>query len=342
VSHPGSAAEPILSIRDLVVDFPTDDGIVHAVDHVSYDIFPGEAIGVVGESGSGKSVTFLAVMGLLDRSRVRISGQALLAGRNLLTMSPSELRQVRGNEIAMIFQDPGTSLNPVMRVGEQIGEAILAHDETASPSAAARRSVGLLDLVGVPDAATRVRQFPHEFSGGMRQRVMIAMALANGPRVLIADEPTTALDVTIQAQVMEILRAAQQETGAATILITHDLGLVSESAARVAVMYAGRLAEIGPADEIFARPAHPYTTGLMSSLPDLSGDPRRLVPIQGQPPSLLDVPSGCAFHPRCALRNERAICAEERPVQVQVSPGHAAACHFHDEVRLRGISGAAS
>ena len=327
-----SPSEPILSIRDLVVDFPTDDGVVHAVDHVSYDIYAAEALGVVGESGSGKSVTFLAVMGLLDRSRVRISGQALLGGRDLLAMSPAELRQVRGNDIAMIFQDPGTSLNPVLRVGEQISEAILAHDKSASGAAASRRAVGLLDLVGVPDPAARVRQFPHEFSGGMRQRVMIAIALANGPKVLIADEPTTALDVTIQAQVMEVLRAAQQETQAATILITHDLGLVSESAARVAVMYAGRLAEIGPTDDILGRPSHPYTTGLMASLPDLVGDPRRLVPIPGQPPSLLEVPSGCAFHPRCSLRAERTICAVERPELIVLSPGHSAACHFSSEV----------
>ena len=326
--------QPILSIRDLVVDFPTDDGIVHAVDHVSYDIYPGEALGVVGESGSGKSVTYLAIMGLLDRSRVRISGQALLDGQDLLAMPPKELNRVRGDDIAMIFQDPATSLNPVMRVGPQISEAVLAHDTSATNKSADRRAVDLLELVGVPDPKQRSRQYPHEFSGGMRQRVMIAMALANRPSVLIADEPTTALDVTIQAQVMEILRTAQTETGAATILITHDLGLVSESAARVAVMYAGRLAEIGAAADILERPSHPYTNGLLSSLPDMADEPRRLSPIMGQPPSLLDVPSGCAFHPRCALRGDRAICAAERPVLVEVAGDHRSACHFPAEAAL--------
>jgi len=327
---------PVLSIRDLVVDFPTDDGIVHAVDHVSYDVYAGEALGVVGESGSGKSVTYLAIMGLLDRSRVRISGQALLDGQDLLAMPPKELNRVRGDDIAMIFQDPATSLNPVMRIGPQISEAVLAHDASATGKSADRRAVELLDLVGVPDPEARSRQYPHEFSGGMRQRVMIAMALANGPRVLIADEPTTALDVTIQAQVMEILRAAQTDTGAATILITHDLGLVSESAARVAVMYAGRLAEIGASTEIFARPSHPYTNGLLASLPDLADEPRRLSPIIGQPPSLLDVPSGCAFHPRCELRGDRAICAEERPTLADVAPEHGSACHFPQEAAAMG------
>jgi oligopeptide/dipeptide ABC transporter ATP-binding protein len=327
---------PVLSIRDLVVDFPTDDGIVHAVDHVSYDVHPAEALGVVGESGSGKSVTYLAIMGLLDRSRVHVSGQALLDGKDLLAMSPKELNRVRGDEIAMIFQDPATSLNPVMRIGPQISEVVLAHDTSATGSSANRRAVELLDLVGVPDPEQRSRQYPHEFSGGMRQRVMIAMALANGPRVLIADEPTTALDVTIQAQVMEILRTAQTETGAATILITHDLGLVSESAARVAVMYAGRLAEIGDAADILRHPSHPYTNGLLASLPDMTGEPRRLSPILGQPPSLLDVPSGCAFHPRCELRRARAICAEERPDLVVVATEHQSACHFPDEAAAMG------
>jgi peptide/nickel transport system ATP-binding protein len=330
------SSEPVLSIRDLVVDFPTDDGIVHAVDHVSYDVYAGEALGVVGESGSGKSVTYLAIMGLLDRSRVRISGQALLDGQDLLAMPSKELNRVRGDDIAMIFQDPATSLNPVMRIGPQISEAVLAHDDSATGRSASRRAVELLDLVGVPDPEQRSNQYPHEFSGGMRQRVMIAMALANGPRVLIADEPTTALDVTIQAQVMEILRAAQMDTGAATILITHDLGLVSEFAARVAVMYAGRLAEVGASAAIFEHPSHPYTNGLLASLPDMAHEPRRLSPIIGQPPSLLDVPSGCAFHPRCELRRDRAICAQERPVLVDVAPEHGSACHFPDEAAAMG------
>jgi peptide/nickel transport system ATP-binding protein len=328
-THTGRAlaagAERVLEIRDLTVDFATEDGIIHAVDQVSYDVYVGETLGVVGESGSGKSVTWLAVMGLLRRTTARVSGSVLLDGRNLVGLSEADLRPIRGRDIAMIFQDPNTSLNPVMSVGDQIAEAIAAHAGRSDPGASRKRSIKLLDLVGIPDARSRHRQFPHEFSGGMRQRVMIAMAIANDPRILVADEATTALDVTIQAQVLEILQIAREETHAATIMITHDLGLVAELADRIVVMYAGRVAEIGACDEIFRAPSHPYTEGLMASIPGLHGEVRRLEPIPGQPPSLTQVPSGCAFHPRCGRSRGRSVCTDQRPALIEVRPSHLSA-----------------
>jgi peptide/nickel transport system ATP-binding protein len=327
-------AARVLEIRDLTVDFSTEDGVVHAVDHVSYDVYIGEMLGVVGESGSGKSVTWLAAMGLLRRTTAKVSGSVLLDGRNLVELSDADLRPIRGRDIAMIFQDPNTSLNPVMSIGDQIVEAIVAHAGRSDPGAARSRSIKLLELVGIPDARARHRQFPHEFSGGMRQRVMIAMAIANDPRILVADEATTALDVTIQAQVLEILQIARQETHAATILITHDLGLVAELADRIVVMYAGRVAEIGVCEEIFRAPAHPYTEGLMGSIPAMDGEPRRLKPIPGQPPSLTQVPSGCAFHPRCGRSRNRSECIDQRPALVSVRPNHESACHFWPEMAL--------
>ena len=270
--------EPLLQIRDLAVEFATDDGVVHAVNGVGYDVYPGETLGIVGESGSRKSVSVMSVLGLVPQGRIA-GGEAIFKGRDLLTMKPRQLREIRGGPIAMIFQDPMTSLNPVLTVGDQLVEAIRAHQPDVSAKAARDRVVELLTLVGVPSPEQRVDQYPHEFSGGMRQRAMIAMAIANLPSLLIADEPTTALDVTIQAQILDVLKAAQRETHAATILITHDLGVVAELADRVVVMYAGRVVELADVHTIFAAPRHPYTVGLMDSLPSIVDDEDWLRPI---------------------------------------------------------------
>ena len=327
-------AEPVLSIRDLTVEFKTDDGIVHAVDGVSYDVNPSEVLGIVGESGSGKSVSMLAVLGLIPQPPGRIvKGEALYKGEDLVKMPKGQLRKLRGGEMAMVFQDPMTSLNPVLKVGYQLAEAIKAHNDGVGDDEARERSIRLLDLVGVPNPGQRVDQFPHEFSGGMRQRAMIAMAIANDPTLLIADEPTTALDVTIQAQIIEVLKAAQHETHAAIILITHDLGLVAELADRVVVMYAGRVVEYGDVFTIFSNPRHPYTVGLMESLPGLTVDQVGLQPIPGQPPSLISLPPGCAFHPRCALSNGRVRCRTEvPPLRSTGHAEHISACHFQEEL----------
>jgi oligopeptide/dipeptide ABC transporter ATP-binding protein len=331
------ASEPLLSIRNLVTEFTTEDGVVHAVDGVSYDVYPGEVVGVVGESGSGKSVTVMSVLGLIPQPPGRIAaGEILFEGRDLLRLSSRQLRAIRGREIAMIFQDPMTSLNPVLTVGDQIAEAILAHDSKVGEDKARVRVIELLELVGVPNPEVRFDQYPHEYSGGMRQRAMIAMAMANQPKLLIADEPTTALDVTIQAQVLDVLRTAQEETSAATILITHDLGLVAEMADRVVVMYGGRVVEMGDVDTIFHSPKHPYTLGLMSSLPRLDTDLDRLAPIPGQPPSLISLPGGCAFHPRCRLfetLDAPTRCSQETPdLRAVTGAGHRAACHFSEDI----------
>ena len=324
--------EPLLSIRDLVVEFKTEDGVVHAVDGVSYDLFPGETLGIVGESGSGKSVSTLALLGLIPQPPGRIvSGTADFKGRDLLKLKKKALREVRGNEVAMVFQDPMTSLNPVLTVGRQLGEAIKTHYPDEKDEVVKQRVIDLLGLVGVPNPEARYSQFPHEFSGGMRQRAMIAMAITNSPTLLIADEPTTALDVTIQAQVLEVLKRVQQETQAATILITHDLGIVAEMCDRVLVMYAGHIVETGTVEEIFRAPRHPYTIGLMDSLPKLTEDEEWLRPISGSPPSLIDLPPGCPFHPRCFLARER--CRQENPPLKPVEgSGHASACHFSEEL----------
>jgi peptide/nickel transport system ATP-binding protein len=327
--------EPILSIKNLAVEFKTDDGIVHAVDDITYDVFPGETLGIVGESGSGKSVSTLSILGLIPQPPGRIvSGTAMFKGKDLLKMKKKELRAFRGDEVAMVFQDPMTSLNPVLKVGHQLGEAIKTHYPKIKDSEVKKRVVDLLRLVGVPNPDTRYSQYPHEFSGGMRQRAMIAMAIANSPSLLIADEPTTALDVTIQAQVLEVLKTVQNETNAATILITHDLGIVAELCERVLVMYAGRIVESGDVHTIFQNPRHPYTIGLMDSLPKLTEDEDWLRPIPGQPPSLINRPSGCAFHPRCFLSQGRLACHEEIPVLREVDGGtdHYAACHFAEEL----------
>jgi oligopeptide transport system ATP-binding protein len=326
--------DPLLSIENLVVEFKTEDGIVHAVDGVSYDLFPGETLGIVGESGSGKSVSTLALLGLIPLPPGRIaSGTAMFKGQDLLRLKKKALREVRGNEVAMIFQDPMTSLNPVLTVGNQLGEAIKTHHPDEKNDAIKGRVIELLKLVGVPNAETRYSQYPHEFSGGMRQRAMIAMAISNSPSLLIADEPTTALDVTIQAQVLEVMKRVQKETDAATILITHDLGIVAEMCDRVVVMYAGHIVESGDVTTIFTLPRHPYTIGLMNSLPKLTEDEEWLEPITGAPPSLIDLPSGCPFHPRCFLAREK--CRQENPPLIQVEgagPAHLSACHFSEEL----------
>jgi oligopeptide/dipeptide ABC transporter ATP-binding protein len=326
--------EPQLSIRDLAVEFKTDDGIVHAVDGVSYDVYPGEILGIVGESGSGKSVSTMALLGLIPQPPGRIAGgTAMFKGADLLKMKRSEIERFRGDEVAMVFQDPMTSLNPVLKIGYQLGEAIKTHYPKEPDDKVDARVVDLLTLVGVPNPEVRVNQYPHEFSGGMRQRAMIAMAIANSPSLLIADEPTTALDVTIQAQVLEVLKRVQDETGAATILITHDLGIVAEMCERVIVMYAGRIVESGDVNTIFRAPRHPYTIGLMDSLPKLTEDEEWLRPIPGAPPSLISRPSGCAFHPRCFLSQGRARCREEVPeLKPAEGTAHLAACHFSDEL----------
>jgi oligopeptide/dipeptide ABC transporter ATP-binding protein len=332
--------DPVLSIQNLTVEFKTEDGIVHAVTDVSYDLFPGETLGVVGESGSGKSVSVMSMLGLIPIPPGKIlSGQALYKGRDLLTMSKKEIREIRGGQMAMIFQDPMTSLNPVLTIGEQIAEAIQVHNPGTSDGDARKRSIHLLEVVGVPSADRRFDQYPHEFSGGMRQRAMIAMSIANDPQVLIADEPTTALDVTIQAQIIEVMRAAQQETHAAIVLITHDLGLIAELADRVVVMYAGRVVELGDVYTIFNSPRHPYTVGLMSSLARLDADQEWLRPIPGQPPSLLNRPPGCAFHPRCEFSQGRAICRTDVPELRGFGEGgvHLSACHFAEELAAHHI-----
>jgi oligopeptide/dipeptide ABC transporter ATP-binding protein len=290
----------LLSVRDLRVGFVTEGGLLQAVDRVSFDLAAGEVLAIVGESGSGKSVTAQTILGLTRSPNARIEGSARCRGTELLEADDDAIRAIRGERIAMVFQDPMTSFNPVYRIGVQIGEAIRAHRRDVSKSEARERAVELLDAVGIPDAERRVDAYPHEFSGGMRQRAMIAMALALDPDVLIADEPTTALDVTVQAQILRLLERLNRERGLATILITHDLGVVAETADRVLVMYAGRVLEQGTLEEIFYDPQHPYTWGLMGSLTRLDrGRPERLPQIKGAPPSLLDLPRGCSFAPRC-------------------------------------------
>ncbi|MEP6813103.1 MAG: ABC transporter ATP-binding protein [Actinomycetota bacterium] len=327
--------EPVLSIRNLVVEFRTEDGVVHAVDDISYDVYPGETLGIVGESGSGKSVSTMSILGLIPQPPGRIaSGTAMFKGKDLLKMKKRELRRVRGDEVAMIFQDPMTSLNPVLKVGYQLGEAIKTHYPKEPNDKVKARVIDLLRLVGVPNPESRYENYPHEFSGGMRQRAMIAMSIANSPSLLIADEPTTALDVTIQAQVLEVLKRVQAETEAATILITHDLGIVAELCERVIVMYGGKIVEHGDVHTIFQNPRHPYTIGLMDSLPKLTEDEEWLRPIPGQPPSLINRPPGCAFHPRCFLSQGRLPCREEVPALRTIDGGsdHESACHFAEEL----------
>jgi oligopeptide transport system ATP-binding protein len=328
-------AEPILSIRNLIVEFKTEDGIVHAVDDISYDVYPGETLGIVGESGSGKSVSTMSILGLIPQPPGRIaSGTAMFKGQDLLKMKKRELRKFRGDEVAMVFQDPMTSLNPVLKVGFQLAEMIQVHYPKEPNDKVRERVIDLMRMVGIPNPEVRYEQYPHEFSGGMRQRAMIAMSIANSPSLLIADEPTTALDVTIQAQVLEVLKTVQAQTDAATILITHDLGIVAELCERVIVMYGGKIVEHGDVHTIFQNPRHPYTIGLMDSLPKLTEDEEWLRPIPGSPPSLINRPSGCAFHPRCFLSQGRLRCREEVPPlrPIDGGPEHESACHFAEEL----------
>lgn len=320
--------EPLLSVQNLKTEFSTEDGVVHAVDGVSFDIAPGEVFAVVGESGCGKTVTALSILGLIQKPAGRVvGGEIMFKGRDLLKINDRELRKIRGNRIAMIFQDPLTALNPVFKVGDQIAEVFRTHLDVSKKNAW-DRAVGLLELVGIPRPEERAKDYPHQFSGGMRQRAMIAMAMALNPDLLIADEPTTALDVTIQAQILEVLLNVRQEFNVAIMLITHDLAIVAGVADRIMVMYAGKVAEKGSCDEIFYTPKHPYTWGLMTSLTRLDESKRqRLRPIRGLPPSLINLPEGCPFTPRCAYAQQ--ICSQQYPDLRNVgSPEHAASCHF--------------
>jgi peptide/nickel transport system ATP-binding protein len=325
---------PLLEVNDLKTYFRTDDGVVKAVDGVNFSIEKGKTLGIVGESGSGKSVTCLTIMGLNNRKNTISSGEALFNGENLLHMSPRRLRDIRGNDIAMIFQDPMTSLNPVHRIGDQLVEAIMLHQDTTKKQAKGR-ALELLKAVGIPRAERRIDDYPHQFSGGMRQRVMIAMALVNDPDLLIADEPTTALDVTTQAQILNLMNKLQEDFGSAIIIITHDLGVVAETADDVVVMYAAEVVEHGPVESIFRRPHMPYTWGLLGSLPRLDTDLDRLVQIKGQPPSLLNPPRGCRFHPRCPYVMD--ICKQEDPPLRAISdePDHLQACHLDEATKDR-------
>jgi peptide/nickel transport system ATP-binding protein len=324
----------LLDVQDLKTYFRTDDGIVKAVDGVSFSIEKGKTLGIVGESGSGKSVTCLTIMGLNNRQSTITTGSAKFRDEELLTARKSRLREIRGNDIAMIFQDPMTSLNPVHSIGRQLNEAVLLHQDVTKKQARAR-ALELLKAVGIPRAERRIDDYPHQFSGGMRQRVMIAMALVNNPDLLIADEPTTALDVTTQAQILALMNRLQEDFGSAIIMITHDLGVVAEVADDVIVMYAARVAEKATVDQVFTQPQHPYTWGLIGSLPRLDADVERLVQISGQPPSLLNPPRGCRFHPRCPY--VMSICKTDEP-ELRPSahdPTHLNACHLDQETKDR-------
>ena len=302
-------AEPLLEVKNLKVSFRTEDGVVKAVDGVSFTLSPREVLGIVGESGSGKSVTMMSVLRLINDPNMRVEGEVIYKGRDVMKLDKDQMQEVRGGDIAMIFQDPMTSMNPVYRIGDQISEAILTHQDVDKRTAH-KRAVDLLKQVGIPQAEMRVDDFPHQFSGGMRQRAMIAMALANNPDILIADEPTTALDVTIQAQIIELLDKLKDDFGSAIILITHDLGVVADIADRIAVMYAGRIVEFGAKRDLFYDPQHPYTWGLLGSIPRLDRPKTaRLHSIEGMPPSLISPPQGCKFRPRCPHAFEK--CMEE-------------------------------
>jgi oligopeptide/dipeptide ABC transporter ATP-binding protein len=337
--------EHLLEVKDLKVSFNTEDGVVRAVDGVSFTLGKGEVLGIVGESGSGKSATVLTVMRLITDPNAMFEGRVLYKGRDIMSLPDDRMREVRGSEIAMIFQDPMTSLNPVYRVGDQIVEAIVAHQDVGT-SEAKRRAVDLLREVGIPDAARRADAFPHQFSGGMRQRVMIAMALANDPEILIADEPTTALDVTIQAQILQLIARLRTELSAAVILITHDLGVLADIADRIAVMYAGRIVEVGRKRDLFYDPQHPYTWGLLGSIPRIDRPPQaRLHSIAGAPPSLIGDPTGCRFRARCPHAFDS--CADEPRLEARVEqPRHLDRCWLEAgakrAVRDRTIQGESS
>jgi peptide/nickel transport system ATP-binding protein len=332
-----ASVEPLLRVEDLRVEFPTEDGVVKAVDGITYEVGRGRTLGVVGESGSGKTVAAMTILGLTRAQGARITGRILFEGRDLLSLDEAELRKIRGNEIAMIFQDPSTALHPLYKVGSQLIEAVRAHQDVSNAQAR-KRTIELLGLVGIPDPGKRVDDYPHEFSGGMRQRAMIAMALANEPKLLIADEPTTALDVTVQAQILALLERLRAQLGMAIVIVTHDIGVVAEMADEIAVMYAGRIVETAGTEALLSSPEHPYTWGLLRSIPSIDPThPRveRLESIPGSPPSLIDPPSGCHFHPRCAYAQpEHArIDPELRPLPTD--PAHKVACLLEPKVRRR-------
>ncbi|MGY0058206.1 ABC transporter ATP-binding protein [Streptomyces sp. LZ34] len=344
VAAAGSPAPTtFLEVRDLKVHFPTDDGLVKSVDGLSFRLEKGKTLGIVGESGSGKSVTSMGIMGLhtagqYGRRKAQISGEIWLNGQELLGADPDEVRKLRGREISMIFQDPLSALHPYYTIGRQISEGYRVHHDVTK-DVARKRAVEMLDRVGIPQPDKRVDSYPHEFSGGMRQRAMIAMALVNNPELLIADEPTTALDVTVQAQILDLIRDLQKEFGSAVIIITHDLGVVAELADDLLVMYGGRCVERGPAEKVFYEPQHPYTWGLLGSMPRIDRDQtERLIPVKGSPPSLINVPSGCAFHPRCPYADvpKDNITRTERPELREAGGGdHFSACHMTQEERTR-------
>nr|WP_202510248.1 ABC transporter ATP-binding protein [Streptomyces sp. SID5643] len=334
---PSVPDDVFLSVRDLRIHFDTDDGLVKSVDGVSFDVRKGKTLGIVGESGSGKSVTSLGVMGLHRSARAKVSGEVWLDGQELITANPDDVRRLRGRKMAMIFQDPLSAMHPYYSVGHQIVEAYRVHHDV-SKKAAKQRAIEMLDRVGIPEPAKRVDGYPHEFSGGMRQRAMIAMSLVNNPELLIADEPTTALDVTVQAQILDLIRDLQKEFGSAVIMITHDLGVVAEMADDLLVMYGGRCVERGPAEDVFSEPRHPYTWGLLGSMPRLDREETdRLIPIKGAPPSLINLPSGCAFHPRCPYADipKDNVTRTVRPELTEVGGSHWAACHMSQEQRER-------
>jgi peptide/nickel transport system ATP-binding protein len=330
-----SPDEAFLVVDDLTVKFPTHDGLVNAVSNLSYEVRLGETLGIVGESGSGKSVSSMAVLGLHDIRRTRMTGSIRVNGREIVGAGNDEMRKLRGNEVAMIFQDPLSAMHPFYRIGDQLVEAYRIHHKDASKRAARERALDMLSKVGIPQPARRIDDYPHQFSGGMRQRAMIAMSLINDPRLLIADEPTTALDVTVQAQILDLIQELQREFGSAIIMITHDLGVIAEVADETLVMYAGRCVERGPTKEVLTHPVMPYTWGLLGSIADVSSDTDKpLIPIPGTPPSLLQPPSGCAFHPRCTFKDrvEGSRCTTELPELVLAPLGndHVKRCHLKD------------
>jgi peptide/nickel transport system ATP-binding protein len=336
---PASAPDdPYLQVRDLKVQFPTEDGLVKAVDGVSFSVRRGQTLGIVGESGSGKSVTSMSILGLHNPARTKISGEISVGGRNIVGMDDEKIRLLRGQDMAMIFQDPLSALHPYYKVGVQIAEAYQIHHPSASKAEATKRAIEMLDRVGIPQPQRRAKQYPHEFSGGMRQRAMIAMSLVNDPALVIADEPTTALDVTVQAQILDLLEDLQREFNSAIIMITHDLGVVAQIADDVMVMYAGRAVETGSVEQVMRSPQHPYTWGLLASVPSLHGDAEvDLVPIKGNPPSLINLPSGCSFNPRCryAGRNGNKSFAEVPELRSTGQDGHQVACHLTAADRLK-------
>jgi peptide/nickel transport system ATP-binding protein len=336
-AHETTSGAPFLVVDDLHVHFPTDDGLVKSVDGVSFELQAGRTLGIVGESGSGKSVTSQAIMGLHRRTNARVSGQILLDDEDLLTVTDARMRELRGDAMAMIFQDPMSSLHPYYTIGNQIGEAYLVHHDV-SKSVARQATLEVLDRVGIPNSKVRIDQYPHEFSGGMRQRAMIAMALVNNPKLLIADEPTTALDVTVQAQILSLMKDLQKEYGSAIIIITHDLGVVADMADDLLVMYGGKPVETGSVTDVFYQPEMPYTWGLLSSMPRMDqARQERLVPITGTPPSLINLPPGCSFNPRCRFKDRVPgdRCVTDEPELLETKPGHAVRCHIDPAERRK-------